>query len=240
MNKGLSVKILSELRAAASPAKAKILARFFKTGKGEYGEGDVFLGITVPQQRAVVKKYFKDISLLDLAPLLQSKYHECRLTAVLILVEKYQRADAIGKLEIYNFYWHNVDFINNWDLVDLSAPQIVGGFLLNQKAPKMLLRVWLKSENLWVRRIAVLSTFAFLRVGRSAETLFVAKTLLRDKHDLVHKAVGWMLREMGKRVSEDVLLGFLNENAKRMPRVMLRYALEKLTERQRKFYLSLT
>lgn len=237
MSKSLYRIILSELHAAACPAKAKILARFFKTGKGEYGEGDVFLGVTVPQQRIVVKKYYKDISLSDLSSLLQSKYHECRLTAILFLVEKYRCADELEKLKIYNFYWHNVEFINNWDLVDLSAPQIAGCFLLEQKSPKSFLRIWLKSKNLWVRRIAVLSTFAFLRVGRSEETLFVAKKLLRDNHDLIHKAVGWMLRELGKRVSEDFLLGFLNDYAKQMPPVMLRYAVERLPEKQRKFYL---
>jgi 3-methyladenine DNA glycosylase AlkD len=238
MSKSLARKILAELRSAASPTKAKILARFFKTGRGEYGEGDVFLGVTVPQQRMVVKKYYQDISLLDLVPLLQNKYHECRMTAVLILVEKYRRAEPLEKLEIYNFYWHNVNFINNWDLVDLSAPQIVGGFLLNQKSPKALLRVWLKSENLWVRRIAVISTFAFLRTSRADETVMAARFLLKDKHDLIHKAVGWMLRELGKRVDESLLIEFLNENAKQMPRVMLRYAIERLLEKQRKFYLS--
>ena len=238
MNKSLDKKILAELRNAASPAQAKNLARFFKTGKGEYGEGDLFLGVTVPQQRAVLKKYWKGIGLLDLQNLISSKFHEARLTAILILVEQYQKADDLGKLEIYNFYWHNVEFINNWDLVDLSAPKIVGDFLLRQKDAKKFLRVWLKSKNLWIRRIAVLATFTFLRVGRGEETFFVAKTLLRDKHDLIHKAVGWMLRELGKRGSEKALLKFLDDNAKQMPRVMLRYAIEKLTDKQRKFYLT--
>ncbi len=239
MNKNLDKKVLTDLHNAANHEQAKTLARFFKTGKGEYGEGDVFLGVSVPQQRAVLKKYWKDIGLLDLQNLISSKFHEVRLTAILILVEKYKKADDLEKLEIYNFYWHNVEFINNWDLVDLSAPTIVGGFLLTQTNSKKLLRVWLKSKNLWVRRIAVLSTFTFLRAGRESETIFVAKTLLRDKHDLIHKAVGWMLRELGKRVGEKTLLAFLDDNAKQMPRVMLRYAIEKLTDKQRKFYLSL-
>lgn len=239
MNKNLGKKVLAELRNAASPAQAENLARFFKTGKGEYGEGDLFLGVTVPQQRAVVKKYWKDIALLDVQNLISSKFHEARLTALLILVEQYQKTDDLGKLAIYNFYWHNVEFINNWDLVDLSAPKIVGDFLLRQRDVKKFLRVWLKSKNLWIRRIAVLATFTFLRVGRGEETLFVAKNLLRDKHDLIHKAVGWMLRELGKRLGVKNLTDFLDDNAKQMPRVMLRYAIEKLTNKQRKFYLTL-
>jgi 3-methyladenine DNA glycosylase AlkD len=157
----------------------------------------------------------------------------------MILVAKYAKSDELDRLEIYNFYWHHVDFINNWDLVDLSAPQIVGGFLLNNTGASGLLKAWLKSENLWTRRIAVLSTFTFLRSGRAEETLMVAKILLKDKHDLIHKAVGWMLRELGKRVSEGVLIEFLNQNSKQMPRTMLRYAIERLPEKQRKFYLSL-
>jgi len=239
MNKNLDKSVLVDLRSLANPAKAKILARFFKTGKGEYGEGDLFLGVMVPQQRMVAKKYYNDISFFDLSKLLKNKYHEVRLTAILILVEKYQKANDLERLEIYNFYWQHVDYINNWDLVDLSAPKIVGGFLLDNKKSLFILKNWSNSKNIWIRRIAVLSTFTFIRQKRSKEILSLAKILLKDKHDLIQKAVGWMLRELGKTLGEKILLDFLDQNAKQMPRVMLRYSLEKLSDKQRKFYLSL-
>lgn len=239
MNKNLDKSVLVDLRSLANPAKAKILARFFKTGKGEYGEGDLFLGVMVPQQRMVAKKYYNGISFFDLSKLLKNKYHEVRLTAILILVEKYQKANDLERLEIYNFYWQHVDYINNWDLVDLSAPKIVGGFLLDNKKSSFILKNWSNSKNIWIRRIAVLSTFTFIRQKRSKEILSLAKILLKDKHDLIQKAVGWMLRELGKNLGEKILLDFLDQNAKQMPRVMLRYSLEKLSDKQRKFYLSL-
>ncbi len=237
--------ISQELNKLKNPAKAKILQRFFKTGKGEYGEGDIFLGIVVPKQRKVVKKYFKQVSLNDVQKLLNSKIHEYRLVGVLILVEKFkkcchpERSDGIpSKKDIFNFYLKNTSKINNWDLVDLSAPNIVGRYLLNNKNNIKILYKLAKSKNLWERRIAVLATFAFIKENKFADTIKIAEILLSDKHDLIHKAVGWMLRETGKR-DERELINFLNKHTLKMPRTMLRYSIERLPEKLRKYYLNL-
>ena len=217
-----------------NPEKAKILLRFFKTGVGEYGYGDIFLGITVPQQRLLVKKYF-DLSLNDTSELLHSKIHEHRLTALLILVKKFEKEkDYNIKEEIYNLYLENSKYINNWDLVDLSAPKIVGSFLLNKN--REILYKLAKSENLWEKRISIISTFTFIRNLEYNDTIEISKILLHDSHDLIHKAVGWMLREMGKR-DINILKNFLNSNYKNMPRTMLRYSIEKLPEDLRAYYL---
>ena len=217
-----------------NPEKAKILLRFFKTGVGEYGYGDIFLGITVPQQRLLVKKYF-DLSINDTSELLHSKIHEHRLTALLILVKKFEKEkDYNIKEEIYNLYLENSKYINNWDLVDLSAPKIVGSFLLNKN--REILYKLAKSENLWEKRISIISTFTFIRNFEYSDTIEISKILLKDKHDLIHKAVGWMLREMGKR-DINILKNFLNSNYKNMPRTMLRYSIEKLPEDLRAYYL---
>ncbi|MDA8242263.1 MAG: DNA alkylation repair protein [Nitrospiraceae bacterium] len=223
----------SDLQHLADPEKARILSRFFKTGKGQYGEGDVFLGIVVPKQRAVAKKYL-ELPLSDIHRLLSSKIHEHRLVALLILVNKYKKTDQEGKGEIADFYLKHTKYINNWDLVDISAPNIPGDYLLD-KDRSVLYRL-ARSGNIWERRISVLSTLAFIRENDFADTLRVSEILLRDDHDLIHKAVGWMLREVGKRdlqTEED----FLKKHYRRMPRTMLRYAIERFEEKKRRFFL---
>ena len=230
-------KLRKEIRLLKNPAKAKILQRFFKTGKGEYGEGDIFFGIMLPQQRDLVKIYWNEINLQETQILLKSKIHEERLIALLILVEKYKRGDEKQKKIIYKFYLSHAKFVNNWDLVDLSAPNIVGEFLINSD-PSILFKLT-KSKNLWEKRIAILATLAFIKKGISQHTLKIAKILLNDKHDLIHKAVGWMLREVGKRCKEQDLTNFLNTNYKHIPRTTLRYAIERLPDKTRKYYLNL-
>ena len=226
-------EIKSDLSQLGNPEKARILSRFFKTAKGQYGEGDIFLGIPVPEQRKVAKKY-SNLPLNDLQELLSSEVHEHRLTALLILVNKYNKADSASKTIIFNFYMKNTTNINNWDLVDLSAPKIVGDYLLNKD--RSVLFKLARSDNLWERRIAVLSTFTFIKNNDFKDTLKISKVLLLDDHDLIHKAVGWMLREIGKR-DQEIEERFLKKHYTQMPRTMLRYAIEKLNERKRKFYL---
>ncbi|HZJ40756.1 MAG TPA: DNA alkylation repair protein [Candidatus Saccharimonadales bacterium] len=238
-----SKDISVSLNSLADEKQAAILQRFFKTGPGEYGEGDIFLGITVPVQREVAKKY-QSVPLSVVSQLLKSKIHEYRLVGLLILIKKYEAADnQLLKQEIFDFYVNNFTAINNWDLVDLSAPKIVGDFLFNyrrdqkQSALKFLLKL-ADSKNLWERRIAMISTFYFIYQGQTQETFIVATKLLDDKHDLIHKAVGWMLREAGKRVSREKLVKFLNTHQKNMPRTTLRYAIERLPEAARRAYLA--
>ena len=225
--------LIKELQEKANSEQAKILKRFFKTGEGEYGEGDIFLGVKVPEQRKIAKKYY-GLSLPKLQELLKSKIHEHRLTAVIILGEKYKKANEREKENIFNFYLENAKNINNWDLVDLSAPKIVGGFLFD-KDKKVLYKL-VQSENLWEKRIAIISTFAFIRKEEFEDCLAISELLLNDEHDLIHKAVGWMLREVGKRNLE-VEEEFLKSHYKNMPRTMLRYAIEKFEEEKRKKYL---
>jgi 3-methyladenine DNA glycosylase AlkD len=226
-----------EFNTLKNPAQAKVLSGFFKTGKGQYGEGDIFLGIKVPTQRETIKKYY-DLDFKDLQELLNSKIHEYRLSALFILVKKFTAAvkvqDEKAQVKIYNFYLKNARNINNWDLVDLSAPNIVGQYLLAKN--REILYDLVKSKNLWERRIAVLATFTFLRQKDFKDILKIAEILLRDEHDLIHKSVGWMLREAGKR-DVKVLYKFLDKNYQKMPRTMLRYAIEKLPELERKKYL---
>jgi 3-methyladenine DNA glycosylase AlkD len=225
-------QLVAELNKAANKQKAQILARFFKTGKGEYGEGDVFLGLTVPKQREIAKRY-GDLSLLDVQKLLQSKIHEHRLVALLILVDKYE-GGARGRL--VSFYLKNLKHINNWDLVDLSAPNIVGDYLLDR--PKDKLYNLVKSKNIWARRISVLATYPSIRQNNFSDILKLSKILLTDREDLIHKACGWMLREVGKR-DEKVLRKFLDRFVKKMPRTMLRYAIERFDESTRQKYLQI-
>jgi 3-methyladenine DNA glycosylase AlkD len=227
-------KILKKLERLKNPKKAKDLTRFFKCGKGEYGEGDIFWGIMVPQQRQVAKKYFQVADFSDIQKLLNSPVHEQRLTGLLILVLQFERADEKARGVIYNFYLKNTKRINNWDLVDLTAPRIVGGYLLN-KDRKILYKL-AKSKNLWERRISVLATFMFIREKDFMDAIKIAEILLYDKHDLIHKAVGWMLREIGKRnlKAEE---RFLQRHYRIMPRTMLRYAIEKFPEGKRRRYL---
>jgi len=233
-NQGMSI-IIDELKSQANPTQAKNSKRFFKTGKGKYGEGDVFLGIKVPQIRSIVRKYWKETNLKVAEELLHSKYHEMRMCALLILVERYKKI-ASEREKIFRIYIASAKYINNWDLVDLTAPQIVGGYLADK--PKTILYQFAKSKNLWERRIAILTTFNYIYQGESQETIKIARILLHDPHDLIHKAVGWMLREVGKRVDEKILTNFLDKRYKEMPRTMLRYAIEKLSEKKRKYYLS--
>ena len=225
--------IRTELKKLANPARAKLLAGFFKTGKGQYGEGDVFLGITVPETRAVARQFLR-LPLDGLKPSLESAFHEERLAALLVLVEKFRNADENERKKIFDFYLKNTKHVNNWDLVDLSAHKIVGAHLLDKD--KAVLYKFAESENIWERRIAVLSTFAFIGKNDFHDALKISKLLLEDKHDLIHKAVGWMLREIGKRdlAAEEK---FLKKHCKKMPRTMLRYAIEKFPEKKRKFYL---
>lgn len=229
-------KLTKELNKAANPRKAKLLGRYFKTGPGEYGAGDVFLGIMVPEQRKIAKNYI-NISLKDIQRLLNSRYHEYRLVALIILVEKYKKADKINKKDIVDLYLKNVRLsrVNNWDLVDLSAPKILGEYLIDKK--KDVLYTLVKSRNLWVRRVAVLSTFAFIKNQKFSDALNISRILISDREDLIHKAVGWALREIGKRNLETEKK-FLNKFAPVMPRVMLRYAAEKLKKADRQKYLS--
>tara|TARA_Y100000310_G_C20677729_1_gene814063 strand:- start:771 stop:1460 length:690 start_codon:yes stop_codon:yes gene_type:complete len=224
-------KIKEELFNLKDPEKAKILSRFFKTGKGEYGEGDIFLGIVVPKQRKVAKKYL-NLSLEAIQELFSSKIHEYRLTSLFILIDKYKKSN--NKKEIFDFYLKNTKNINNWDLVDLSAGNILGNYLLEKD--KSILYELAKSDNLWERRIAIISTFAFIRDNKFEDTLKISELLLNDKHDLIHKAVGWMLREVGKK-NQEVEEEFLRKYYKEMPRTMLRYSIEKFDEDKREFYL---
>ncbi len=222
-----------ELKKHKNKEQAILLQRFFKTGKGQYGEGDIFLGITVPEQRKIAKK-FQELSIEEIQILLNSKIHEKRLIALFILIDRYKKAGEAEKKQIFDFYLTNTKNINNWDLVDLSAPNIAGDFLLN-KNRKSLYQLTV-SENLWERRISVLSTFIFIRNNQFEDSLKISEILLKDNHDLIHKAVGWMLREIGKR-DEKELENFLKKHYKQMPRTMLRYSIEKFPEEKRKKYL---
>jgi 3-methyladenine DNA glycosylase AlkD len=233
-------KILKEIMSLKNEEKAKFLSGFFKTGKGEYGEGDIFLGITVPVSREIAQRY-GELSMTDISKLLKNKYHEVRLIALLILVHKYNIAtkanDNKTRKEIVDFYLQHTEYINNWDLVDLSAHYIVGNYLID-KDRKILLKL-VKSSNIWERRIAIISTFAFIYKGEGEWTFKIATLLMKDKEDLIQKACGWMLREVGKRVKEKDLILYLDEYVKVMPRTMLRYAIERLPEVKRKYYLKL-
>lgn len=224
---------IKALRKYANKDKAKVLRGFFKTGPGEYGEGDIFLGVTVPLIRNIVKQ-FKDLPLRDLKRLLHSKIHEERLLALLILVEQFNQADINAKEKIYKTYLANTKFINNWDLVDLSAPQIAGEFLINKD--RSALYKLAQSPLLWDRRIAILATFAFIKANDFDDVFRITKLLLLDKEDLIHKACGWMLREAGKRNlrAEE---NFLRQHFKVMPRTMLRYSIERFPGNKRRTYL---
>ena len=228
-------ELTKELHSLADPARATILGRFFKTGPGQYGEGDLFLGIMVPTAHKLVSKYYLKPDLADIDKLIGSPYHEVRLVALLMLVKKYEKTKSdTEKSKIYEYYLKNREHINNWDLVDLSTPKIVGDYLLSH--PREFLYQLAGSDDLWERRISIMATFAFIRAGEFEDTLKLSRMLLHDPHDLIHKAVGWMLREMGKK-DKMALLNFLDEYASVMPRTMLRYAIEKLSDKERKYYL---
>ncbi len=222
-------EIKRDLWNLADPERAALCQRYFKTKKGEYGEGDQFIGVDVPGVRKVAKRY-KDVSLGDVQTCVRSKIHEERLCALIILADKYVRAEEKGQETIYNFYLKNLKYVNNWDLVDQSASRIAGRYLLDR--PKDILYQLVKSKNIWKRRVAIISTLNFVVNGKYADTLKISELLLKDTHDLIHKAVGWMLREIGKRdlKTEE---GFLKKYYKIMPRTMLRYAIEKFPEERR-------
>lgn len=226
-------RIKAELKSLADPRQAVILQRFFKTGPGEYGEGDRFLGIKVPVLRQLARRHL-DLPLNQVARLLTTQIHEQRLVALLILTCQFPTAGGDGQVAIYHFYMDHTRWINNWDLVDLSAPKIVGAYLMaGDKAPLYGLA---RSGSLWERRIAIVSTSCFIREGHFEDTLAIAQLLRHDAHDLIHKAVGWMLREVGKQ-DQQLLEAFLKERYQDMPRTMLRYAIERLPEPRRQDYL---
>lgn len=229
--------VLTELQSLANPEKAEFLKRFFKTAKGQYAEGDMFLGLTVPQTRKIVKQH-KNLPFEEIEKLLQNRLHEARLCALLLLVKRYEN----NPQEAYRLYLKNTDHINNWDLVDCSAEYIVGRYLFENRLPKKNQSLLVKlaaSKSLWERRIAIISTFYFIKKGDPSPTLEIAELLLRDSHDLIHKAVGWMLREVGKRCSVEIEETFLKKYTPVMPRTMLRYAIERLPETKRKWYLAI-
>jgi len=225
--------IKSKLRELANKKNAEVAQRFFKTGPGEYGEGDKFLGIRVPVLRKLAKEY-QTITVEEAERLLKSPIHEERLLSLFILIHIYSKGEEAVKKGIYKLYLNNTKFVNNWDLVDVSAEHIVGNFLLN-KGKNPIYRL-AKSEDLWERRISIMSTFYFIKHGQYSETMKISKVLLHDNEDLIHKVIGWMLREVGKRnlpLEEE----FLKKYYKEMPRTMLRYAIERFPEPRRLRYL---
>ncbi|MBI2105911.1 DNA alkylation repair protein [Candidatus Woesearchaeota archaeon] len=225
-------QLIKEINSKANDKKAKIYARFFKTGKGEYGEGDVFIGLTVPEQRNLAEEYI-DLNFTDIKKLLENKIHEYRLIGLFILVYKYQRNE--NKKEIFDFYLKNIYASNNWDLIDCVADKIIGKYLIDKD--KKILYDFASSNNLWKKRISIISTFEFIKNNEFEDALKISEILLKDKHDLIHKAVGWMLREVGKR-NQNLLENFLKKKYKEMPRTMLRYAIEKFDENKKNYYMS--
>lgn len=231
------MSVAAELKALAKPTRAFELQRFFKTAKGQYGEGDIFLGLTVPEVRTIARKY-KKLPLNEIEKLTSSDFHEFRLCGLVILTLQFKASkERSEQKNIFNFYMKQVKagYVNNWDLVDVTAP-IIGAYLVGENDPYPLLEKLVRSKSLWERRVAIIFTFAFIRSGELDPTIEISRRLLKDDHDLIHKAVGWMLREVGKRDIQ-ILRAFLNENAQQMPRTMLRYAIEKMSEAERKKWL---
>lgn len=225
--------ILNELLSVANPEKAVFLQRFFKTGPGQYAEGDVFLGLVVPLTRSIAKAN-KQTPLSELQLLIESKYHEARLCALLIVVEKFKKASEAEREMLYEFYLRNARFINNWDLVDVTCPHVVGTYLLDKDRSRLYELA--KSDLLWEQRIAIVSTVTFIRNRQYDDTLALAEMLMMHNHDLMHKAVGWMLREVGKK-DREALTDFLELHATELPRTGLRYAIEHYPEEQRQYFL---
>ena len=223
-------QLKNELQKQANSEQAKILQRFFKTGVGEYGEGDIFLGIKVPIQRKIAKKYL-DISLQHLQEMLNSNVHEYRFIALVILMNKYDKS----REEIFDFYNKNLGGVNNWDLVDISCPNIIGEYLL-YKDDRSILYNYANSNELWKKRISIISTLKFIKNNQFGDTLKISEILLNDKHDLIHKAVGWMLREVGK-MNQKVEEEFLDKYYKQMPRTMLRYSIERFDKEKKEYYM---
>ncbi len=238
MNNPPPLSLPHTLNLHANKAKALLCQRFFKTAPGQYGHGDIFLGLTVPQQRKIAKQYLH-LTLSELQSILQTNIHEQRLTSLIILTEQYKRAtkenNPSQQKAIYTLYLNNTKYINNWDLVDVTAPQIVGNYLLDKD--RNILYQLAKSSHLWEKRISIVSTFTFIRNHQFHDTLVISKLLLNDHHDLIHKAVGWMLREVGKK-DQSILEQFLKQHLNQLPRTTLRYAIEKFPEQKRKEYLN--
>lgn len=229
-------ELRKELQKCASPAKAALLARFFKTGPGQYAEGDKFRGVVVPDERRIAKKY-RDLSRAEVLELLHSPWHEERMIALFILIDQYKRGDAKERKAIFDLYLKNTKHINNWDLVDLSAGHIVGAQIAEGEADEAILFKLAKSRSVWDRRIAMLATFYPIYRGDARLALAVAELLVNDTHDLIHKSVGWMLREVGKRCSRKEEEAFLDRHAATMPRTMLRYALEHFPTKRKEYYM---
>ena len=232
-------KIITELLSMASKEKSLVLQRFFKTGKGEYGEGDVFCGITVPNIRKYVKKIYSEICFVDLQYFLHSKYHEFRLFGLLVLIEKYEKEKIFeDKQKIIDFYISNLDYVNNWDLVDLTCYKLLGKFLYDFNLNRQLLYEFAISKNMWKRRIAIVSTMYFVKKNDFADTLKIAKILIGDKEGLLQKAVGWLLREVGKK-DINILKNFMLENIKSLQNITFNYATEKFTKGEKEYFKSL-
>jgi len=235
-NSKRALAVRRALKAQARPDRVAGAMRFFKCGPGEYGEGDVFIAVTVPAQRAIARQ-FADLPLVEVDRLLTSRIHEERLTALLILVHQFTRGDERRRKQIFALYMKRLRFINNWDLVDTSAAQIVGGWLADR--PRGRLDRLARSTHLWSRRVAMIATFNYIQRGDHRDAVRIATILLDDPHDLIHKAAGWMLREVGKRASESALTTFLERHAAMMPRTMLRYAIERRPAAERAHWMSL-
>jgi 3-methyladenine DNA glycosylase AlkD len=231
-------EVIKELKAFSSKEKVEGFKRFFKTGKGEYGYGDIFWGISVPNTRLVAKRYYKEISIEECLELLHSPIHEVRLTSLHMLVYRYERATEELRREIVDVYINNLEYVNNWDLVDLSCYKILGDYILHNPDKRDILYTLVKSSNLWKQRVAVVSCYALIKKNDFDDILNLSYILLSHEHDLIHKAVGWMLREVGKRDME-VLRRYLDINVKKMPRTMLRYSIERMDEVERKKYLKM-
>jgi 3-methyladenine DNA glycosylase AlkD len=229
-------KIHAEMLEEVNPEKAVFFPKFFKAGPGEYAEGDRFLGISVPNIRKISTRH-TDLSLSEVEELLVSEWHEERLLAVLMLVSRYSTVDDASKKEIYEFYISHTKWINNWDLIDSSAEYIVGPYLRSRPEKLEVLKQLADSSSVWERRIAMLATFDYIKDGCADEALVIAEQLINDEHDLIQKAVGWMLREIGKRVDREPLILFLEKYSATMPRTTLRYAIEHLSVEQRTYYL---
>jgi len=229
----IAKEVINALKSLATEERRKVNEWFFKTGKGEYGYGDIFLGVTMPDIRRIAKKFSQEISLQELTELIRSPIHEVRLCALIILVNKYKKENSD---KIYQYYMDHLTAINNWDLVDSSAPYIVGDYLYKHPEKSKILIDFSHSENLWVRRISIVSTFTFIKNNEFNTTLEIAKLLLNDNHDLIHKALGWMLREIYKR-DERIIKRFLRQNYAQIPRTTLRYAIERMDKEERLLYL---
>ena len=229
----ISKEVVNALKLVATEERRKVNEWFFKTGKGEYGYGDIFLGVTAPDLRRIAKKFSQEISLQELTELIRSPIHEVRLCALIILVNKYNKEEPD---RIYHYYLKHLNSVNNWDLVDTSAPHIIGDYLYKNPEKSKILFEFSSSENLWVRRISIVSTFAFIKNNEFNTTLEITKLLLNDNHDLIHKAVGWMLREIYKR-DEGLIKRFLRQNYAQIPRTTLRYAIERMDKEERLLYL---